>query len=95
MISRIKSKWTEASVILITPPPAIPEVWLEGMKTWYKDGPEPVLDRSVETIKSYADECRSLGESLAGSGVYVVDAWDAVESVAGGLTREDLEQYYM
>ena len=76
------------------PPSAIPEVWLEGMKAWHKDGPEPVLDRSVGTIKSYADECRSLGES-PGSGIYVVDAWDAVESVAGGLTRDDLEQYYM
>jgi hypothetical protein len=65
------------------------------MKKRHTDGPEPVLDRDVATIKSYAETCREVGESFAGTGVHVVDAWEAVKSLAGGLTREDLEAYYM
>lgn len=94
MISFINKAWPRAQVLLITPPPSIPEKWREQMTLWYRsdgeEGPEPEQDRTLEHTKMYVDACI---EVCKGYGVLVVDAWDILVREAGGTSSKLLADY--
>jgi len=94
IIQFIHAEWPKAKILLITPPPSIPEKWLDQMTLQWKlcgeEGPEPEQDRTMEHTKMYADACVEVGQ---GNQVDVVDVWGLIVAAAGGTSPEMLDEY--
>ena len=94
IIQSIHIEWPNAKILLLTPPPSIPEKWLDQMTTWWRlegeEGPEPEQDRTVGNTKIYADACIEVGKK---AGVHVVDVWGLIVAAAGGSSPESLDGY--
>jgi hypothetical protein len=94
IIQFIHTEWPKAKILLLTPPPPIPERWLDQMTLQWKldgeEGPEPEQDRTMEHTKMYAGACVEVGK---GHGVGVIDLWGLIVAAAGGTTPELLDDH--
>ena len=94
IIQSVQTEWPNAKILLLTPPPSIPEKWLDQMTIWWRlegeEEPEPEQDRTVGNIKIYTEACKEVGKE---AGVHVVDVWGLIVAAAGGSSLESLNEY--
>lgn len=97
MVRKSDSEWysPETRVILITPPPIIPEhrqiAQVARWKEFGSKGEKPLLDRDPENTKAYAQAVKAVGKELV---VPTVDLFSAIIDAAGGDSPEQLDPYF-
>lgn len=84
-IKTIQQEWQSDRVIVVAPPPLVPELWYQHQlrnHTKAEDGgSEPSRHETFEQAKRYNDQCSFARYTLSHTGVLVFDsndAWDRV-----------------
>ena len=84
-IKTIQQEWQSDRVIVVAPPPLVPELWYGHQLQSYEDageeGSEPSRHETFEQAKRYNDQCSFARYTLSHTGVLVFDSSDAWDQV--------------
>lgn len=100
LISMIQSPSSEyyspdTKIILITPPPIIPEKWFKAMQKLQAERGQPVSDkptRESKMVHEYAQACLEVAEK---ENVASIDIYSGLIEAAGGDDQAHLDEYLL